>query len=99
THLRDMEVLVSTQPAHRYLTRDIQVLEENFHSMTSSQPPVSKYIPVLRFHASNQFHQWLFGNATGKGVLRGDFGVSYLSRQPVGGYILDRLPWTICFAL
>lgn len=35
-------------------------------------------LPALRFHGThNQYHRWL------SGVLRGDFGVSYLDRRPV----------------
>jgi peptide/nickel transport system permease protein len=75
-------------------------LQRNFGSMTKEFASLDSYLPALRFHLHNQYHRWLFGSSqSGKGILRGDFGVSYLSRQPVGSYILERLPWTVCMAL
>lgn len=70
--------------------------------------PINAYIPVIRFHPLNQYHRWMFGDghpitAKGavfsKGVIRGDFGMSYQTRQPVTEVIYERLGWSLFFAI
>ena len=59
-----------------------------------------KFIPRFSFHPHNQFHRWLFGDgATTRGIIRGDFGTSYLTQQPVSGLIRDRIGWSLFFTL
>lgn len=76
----------------------------------SDQPEFSikKYIPVVVFHSDNQYHRWIFGDGnwiTGhgsvysKGVVRGDFGISYQTRQPVSEVIAEKAGWSLSFAL
>lgn len=69
---------------------------------------ISAYIPVIRFHPVNRYHRWMFGDghpitATGvvysRGVIRGDFGISYQTRQPVTQVIYQRLGWSLFFAV
>lgn len=69
---------------------------------------ISAYIPVIRFHPVNQYHRWMFGDghpvtAKGaiysRGVIRGDFGISYQTRQPVTEVIYERLGWSLFFAV
>ena len=58
------------------------------------------WIPVIRFHSHNQFHRWLFGDGIfSKGLLRGDFGSSYVTRQPVTELIKGRIGWSIGLTL
>ena len=58
------------------------------------------YVPVIHFHRKNQFHSWLFGdNINSRGIIRGDFGVSYSSGQSVSSLISERLGWSLLFAL
>ncbi|MCS6990349.1 MAG: ABC transporter permease [Chitinophagales bacterium] len=66
------------------------------------------WVPVVRFYVHNQYHRWLFGDGnwlTGEGamysqgVVRGDFGLSYASRRPVGELVRDRIGWSLLFAL
>jgi len=59
-----------------------------------------KFVPFLHFHSDNQFHRWLFGdNLSSKGILRGDFGISYSSGQKVSDLISSRIGWSLFFAL
>lgn len=69
-------------------------------AIITSSPPSQNYIPSISFHANNRYHQWLFGNGeTTKGVLRGDFGLSYTSGQPVSVIISQRIGYTLFFSL
>jgi peptide/nickel transport system permease protein len=57
-----------------------------------------KYLPILNFHTTNQFHRWLFGDGTfSKGIIRGDFGNSWVSNQPVSDLISSRIGWSLFF--
>ena len=40
----------------------------------------------------NQYHLWLFGNGKDrKGLLRGDFGISYIDSQPISTKIWQKI--------
>jgi len=57
------------------------------------------FVPVIRFHPMNQYHRWLFGDGTtSRGILRGDFGLSYATREPVGRIIGSRMGWSVLLA-
>ncbi len=59
-----------------------------------------KYIPVISFHKKNQFHSWMFGNEFySNGIIRGDFGISWITQQPVSDIILSHLKWSLFFTL
>jgi len=65
-----------------------------------AQKSWKRFIPVPLFHKNNQFHRWLFGDRFGSdGVLRGDFGISYSTGQPVSSLIADRIGWSLLFTL
>ncbi len=69
------------------------------------------YIPkILWYGTNNQYHVWLFGNQpwfrenndpskTRRGVLRGDFGISFRDQQPVIQRILERFPWSFTLSI
>lgn len=66
------------------------------------------YIPVIHIHADNQYHRWLFGDGNwisgkgatiSKGIIRGDFGRSYISQQPIGSIIYQKIGWTLFFTI
>ena len=43
------------------------------------------YIPTIQWYGGkNQYHLWLFGNGNDRhGLIRGDFGISYIDGQPI----------------
>lgn len=63
------------------------------------------FVPVIRYHADNRMHRWLFGfkAANGvrvsEGVIRGDFGRSYTTGKPVSGELLNKFKRTFLMAL
>src|SRR5690606_40790803 len=63
-----------------------------FETLKQNATPWKTYVPKIIFYANNQYHRWLFGDAPWfaeaqvgqlKGVLRGDFGISYIDSLPV----------------
>lgn len=82
------------------LSSSISGLIDKLKFAESHAIPSRKWIPVLNFHAKNQFHTFLFGDANGNhGIIRGDFGISYRTKQPVAALIGSRIGWTLFFTL
>jgi len=51
------------------------------------------YIPAINWYGGkNQYHLWLVGNGKDrKGLLRGDFGISYIDSQPIQSKIWQKV--------
>ena len=51
------------------------------------------YIPAINWYGKkNQYHLWLLGNGNDrKGLLRGDFGISYIDSQPIQSKIWQKV--------
>ena len=51
------------------------------------------YIPAISWYGKkNQYHLWLLGNGNErKGILRGDFGISYIDSQPIQSKIWQKV--------
>lgn len=60
---------------------------------------IKSVIPKLIFNGrNNQYHAWLFGNSFKKGLLQGNFGISYQKNEPVLNIILNKLNWSLLFS-
>jgi peptide/nickel transport system permease protein len=79
-----------------------------FDAMNNNTTAWKNYIPVINFYGYNQYHRWIFGDGnwlTGsgavdtEGVIRGDFGISYSSKQSVTRTIKRALPWSVLMTL
>lgn len=58
------------------------------------------YIPKIVWYGyHNQYHQWLFGGANSRGIIRGDFGISYIKKEPVIAILKDKLIWSVFFSI
>jgi peptide/nickel transport system permease protein len=68
------------------------------------------YVPTVHMNFThNQYHRWLFGDAPwfGKsddptltgGFIRGDFGISYFAKRPVGSIVWDSIGYTMTISL
>lgn len=51
------------------------------------------YVPAISWYGGkNQYHLWLLGNGKDrKGLLRGDFGISYIDSQPIQSKIWQKV--------
>lgn len=55
---------------------------------------VNNYLPVFSWHGfNNQFHHWI------SNFISGDFGLSYVDRQPIGDKITNAIQWTLVLSL
>ncbi|MFN3939374.1 MAG: ABC transporter permease [Chitinophagales bacterium] len=96
---------------HRYTFLQLQLplfydLQTHHHAMVQNTSVWKNYIPVIYWHGNNQYHRWMFGDGhwlTGKnavnskGIIRGDMGVSYVSKLPVADIIRARIGWSLFF--
>jgi len=59
-----------------------------------------KWIPHFHFHGfKNQYHKWLLGNGKDtKGIIRGDFGISYRDGQPIIDRMIPKIKWSLALA-
>jgi len=60
-----------------------------------------KYIPRIFFYGiNNQYHRWLFGKTgISKGVIRGDFGISFRDGQKISDRLGKAMKWTVFLSL
>lgn len=62
-------------------------------NLANSNSKWKTYVPKINWYGSkNQYHLWLFGNGKDrKGLLRGDFGISYIDSQPISTKIWQKI--------
>ncbi|MBC8047194.1 MAG: ABC transporter permease subunit [Fimbriimonadaceae bacterium] len=79
-----------------------------YETVTTNKTTWKNYIPAIHFYKNNQYHRWIFGDGnwiTGKnslycrGIIRGDFGLSYQTQLPIDNVISERLPWSLTFTI
>lgn len=80
----------------------------SFQSITNTATTWKNYLPCLHFYANNQYHRWMFGDGNwlngkgsqfSKGIIRGDFGTSYSSKDAVSKKIFNRMAVSLFFAI
>jgi peptide/nickel transport system permease protein len=83
------------------LTSDFSLLKHNHTAVFENKSTWKNYFPRLLFYGNNQYHRWLFGDGDqfSKGILRGDFGKSYASKEPVGTKIWSRIKVSLFFSV
>jgi peptide/nickel transport system permease protein len=78
----------------------LQVVESNLQDVISARTNMvnnatrwKTYIPSINWYGTaNQYHLWLFGNGKDrKGLIRGDFGISYIDSQPISTKIWQKV--------
>ena len=68
--------------------------------MLDNEESWKTFIPTILVWISNQYHFWLFGNGKDRhGVIRGDFGFSYMDSQPISEKIWSRVWISFTFTI
>ncbi|WNJ16908.1 ABC transporter permease [Pontibacter sp. G13] len=61
----------------------IQSLMDTWMELSQQTPSFSHYIPSIHWHGTqNQYHLWI-----SRLVLEGDFGISYITQQPIARHL------------
>lgn len=106
----DLDRTIAPVASLSVLNAPLQGLKSSYADMKEKQTSWKRFIPVIHWSGTaNQYHRWLFGEAAwfgeekdftkSKGFLRGDFGISYFSKRPVGSIIWDGLQWTFLISI
>jgi len=97
--LNQIKQLISEKYYLTHLTSSFSILESNYYKLFSQSTKWKNYIPSIKWYGgNNQYHLWLLGNGKDrKGIIRGDFGISYMDGQQISTKIWDKV-W-ISFAL
>jgi peptide/nickel transport system permease protein len=98
--LQTISILLQAYPFLSDAQRSFASVRANYQAISANATPWKNYIPKLIFHPSNQYHRWLLGDGGvySKGLLRGDFGTSYVTKQPISDVIFSKLGWTLLFS-
>ena len=75
------------------IKQQLQEVQNSNNNLDSKSQTWKTYIPNINFYGTkNQYHLWLFGNGKErKGLLRGDFGISYIDSQPIQDKIWQKV--------
>ena len=68
-------------------------VKQSRESLFTNATSWKTYIPAISWYGGkNQYHLWLLGNGKDrKGLLRGDFGISYIDGQPIQSKIWQKV--------
>ncbi|MEC8611007.1 MAG: ABC transporter permease [Bacteroidota bacterium] len=72
-----------------------------YDKMLTQKSSWKSYIPnIIWYGSKNQYHFWLFGDGNQrKGVVRGDFGFSYIDSQPINTKIWSKVWISFSFSI
>ncbi len=82
-HLKDAEKVIFS------FAQAVNNLKNAYYQMINNPEKWKNYVPTIHWYGTqNQYHRWI------SGFLVGDFGISYVDRQPVSVVIKDAVKWT-----
>ncbi|MBL6873505.1 MAG: ABC transporter permease [Flavobacteriales bacterium] len=81
--------------------KEFDLAKSSYETMLSQQSSWKSYVPKIIWYGSkNQYHFWLFGDGENrKGVVRGDFGYSYIDSQPINTKIWSKVWISFSFSI
>ena len=97
--LTKMENLLNDNTFLNELGQDFDYVVDCYKKLSTQSTRWKTFIPTIAWYGSNnQYHVWLVGNGNDRrGVIRGDFGESYIDGQPIARKIWSKIG--ISFAL
>lgn len=95
-----LDSLYAQNPFLESVTDEFALVKTTYEDLLTNAEPWKAYVPSLNFYGANQYHSWLFGDAPWwggtdadtnlrQGILRGDFGISYMDQKPIGTKIWE----------
>jgi peptide/nickel transport system permease protein len=99
--LTDINLILSSYSFLHSFQKKFEDVKANYENVKATSSVWKNYIPRLAFYRQNQYHLWLFGDGGhfSKGLIRGDFGTSYVTKQPVSDVIFSKIGWSMFFTL
>lgn len=80
---------------------EFDVADKKYEAIKETATKWKNYVPAVHFYGNNQYHRWLFGDGGvySHGIIRGDFGTSYQTKDAVSKTIFQRIGWSLFFTL
>ena len=80
-----INTLVASNNFLAHLGAPLSMVKSAREKMFANATRWKNYIPTIQWYGGkNQYHLWLFGNGNNRhGLVRGDFGISYIDGQPI----------------
>lgn len=101
--LNKISGLLNVFPFLKQFNHSLNKVKNNFITVQKNSSSWKNYIPRIAFYGyKNQYHRWLFGDGGkfSKGLLlHGDFGTSYVTRQPISDVIYSKIGWSLFFSM
>ena len=93
--------LYESYPFFSKIKPEFKKAQEYYQLMLDNAESWKTYIPTIIWYGiGNQYHFWLFGNGKDRhGVIRGDFGFSYIDSQPISEKIWSRVWISFTFTI
>lgn len=106
----DMKKQATLAPGLEALKQKVDATAQAYNNIKTQETTYKRYIPHLQWNGTeNQYHRWLFGNATwfgeetdptkSRGFIRGDYGISFFTKRPVKSVIWDGLWITMLISI
>ena len=99
--LAALQKLAAPYPFLTDVKHDVAHIGQAYLRVKQNAIPWKSYLPAIHFYPNNQYHRWLFGDGGvySKGIIRGDFGTSYQTKDAVSKTIFDRIGWSLFFTI
>jgi peptide/nickel transport system permease protein len=103
-----INLLLSYYPFLAKFQHPFNNVEFKYLTIKTTATVWKNYIPKLAWYSKNQYDRWLFGDGSrltgkgsqfSKGLIRGDFGTSYVTKQPISDVIFSKIGWSMFFAM
>lgn len=96
---KKLELLIKSNDFLNDFSSEFNNLKATRKNLSEESTRWKNYIPSIKFYGiNNQYHHWLFGNGDNRrGLIRGDFGKSYIDGQKISTKIWQKI-W-ISFSL
>ena len=98
-----LEKLLSSYPFLSEYKQSLAFVRSDYLKIKETATVWKNYVPKIAFYGfKNQYHRWLFGDGGkySKGLLlHGDFGTSYVTKQPVSDVIYSKIGWSLFFSM
>lgn len=103
-----ISLLLTYYPFLAKFQKPFNLVEYKYLQIKKTSSTWKNYVPKLVWYSRNQYDRWLFGDGnrlTGegsqfsKGLIRFDFGTSYVTKQPIREVIGSKIGWSMFFAM
>ncbi|MGZ4054868.1 MAG: ABC transporter permease [Bacteroidia bacterium] len=100
--LNKLETLLSSYSFLSKFRQPLAEVKADYLKIKTLSSAWKNYIPKIVFYGTgNQYHRWLFGDGGkySRGLIHGDFGTSYITKQPISDVIYSKIGWSLFFSM